>query len=79
MHGTYNAYKGTKGAKETIIVWYKAATATVKNNGDTKVRFKNFVSFADCRYKVNNIQTDNAKEIDVVTLIHDLTLIGWAF
>ena len=39
MHGTYDAYKGTKGAKETIIVWYKAATATVKNNGDTKVKF----------------------------------------
>ena len=39
------------------------------NNRDEEVVFKNYALFIDCISKINNLQIDNAKNIDVVMLI----------
>ena len=42
------------------------------NNINKKVVFKNLAPFTDCLSKVNNIQVDNAKDIDVVMPMYNL-------
>ena len=43
------------------------------NNGNKDVVFKNCVPFTDCISEINNTQIDNAKDIDVVMPIYNLT------
>ena len=42
------------------------------NNGDKEVVFKNFAPFTDCISEINNTQTDNAKDIDIVIPMYNL-------
>ena len=42
------------------------------NNGDKEEVFKNCAPFTDSISKINNTQIDNAKDIDVVMLMHNL-------
>ena len=42
------------------------------NNGDKEVVFKNFTPFTDCISEINNTQTDNAKDIDIVIPMYNL-------
>ena len=39
---------------------------------DKGVIFKNFAPFTDCISEINNIQTDNAKHVDVVMPMYNL-------
>ena len=43
------------------------------NNINKKVIFKNCTPFTDCISKINNTQVDNAKDIDIVMPIYNLT------
>ena len=36
--------------------------------------FKKFTPFTDCITKINNTQVDNAKDVDAVMVMHNLTL-----
>ena len=56
--------------KQTISI--KGQAENNSNNGNEKVVFKNCVSFTDCISEINNIWTDNTKEIDVVMAIYNL-------
>ena len=60
-----NAYILARGV---IKVIGKGATkAAIANDGNNKqVIFKNCASFTDCTSEINNIQSDNAKDLDVV-------------
>ena len=42
------------------------------NNANKKVKFKNFVPFTDCKSEINNIEIDNAKDIDIVMPMYTL-------
>ena len=37
-----------------------------------QVTFKSFTLFTDCMSEINNTQVDNAKDLDVVMLMHNL-------
>ena len=56
--------------KETITVAPQAGDNP--NNGDKEVVFKKWTPFTDCISEINNIQIDNAIDIDVVMPIHNL-------
>ena len=43
-----------------------------KDEIDKKVIFKNCAPFTHCIKEINNIQIDNAKDLDVVILMYDL-------
>ena len=60
-----NAYILARGI---IKVIGKGATkVAIANDGNNKqVIFKNCASFTDCTSEINNIQSDNAKDLDVV-------------
>ena len=77
--GTYNANSQIKFKTSTLkssLCDYSDAYVLVKrtitvpntaaaNNGDKKVILKNCAPFTDCISKINNVQVDNAKDIDV--------------
>ena len=42
------------------------------NNANKKGIFKNFVPFTDCKSEINNIEIDNAKDIDIVMPMYTL-------
>ena len=62
---------GYIAVKRTISV---PSTGTVAdpNNRNKEVVFRNCVLFTDCIIEINNMQIDNAKEIDVVMNIYNL-------
>ena len=43
------------------------------NNGDKEVAYKNCAPFTDCISEINNTQIDNAKDIDVLMPMYNLT------
>ena len=50
------------------------AAAGADNAANKRVIFKNCAPFTDCINKTNNIQIDNAKYIDVIMPMYNLTL-----
>ena len=50
-----------------------AAIPAATNNRNKKVIFKNCVPFTDCMNKINNIQVDNIKDINIVMPLYNLT------
>ena len=59
--------------KGTITVPNMAAAAAAANNANEKVIFKNCAPFTDCKSETNNVQVDNAKDVDVPIPIYSLT------
>ena len=57
-------------AKRTITV--AAQAGDNPNNANKKVVFTNCAPFTDCTSKINNIQLDNAKDIDGVMPMYNL-------
>ena len=62
---TYILVKGNISVNNTVVVGADA------NHTNKKVIFKNCVTLADCISKINNIQVDNAKDIDIVMPIYN--------
>ena len=58
--------------KGTITVANIVAATTAANNVNKKVIFKNYAPFPNCISRVNNMQVDDAHDIDVVMSIHNL-------
>ena len=58
--------------KRTITVQNTAVTDADANNSNKKVIFKNCASFINCISEVNNIQVDNAKDINIVMPMYNL-------
>ena len=59
--------------KGTISVNNTAAAGAAVNNINKKVIFKNCTPFTNCISKINNTQVDNAKGIDIVISMYNLT------
>ena len=53
-----------------------AALAEGRGNNDIQVVFKNCAPFTNCISEMNSTQIDNAKDIDVVMLMHNLIEYG---
>ena len=64
-----DAYIFVKG---TITVNNIAAQGAAANNTNKKVIFKNYAPFTNCISEINNIQIDNAKDIDIVMSMYNL-------
>ena len=64
-----DAYSLVKG---TITVNNIAAQGAAANNTNKKVIFKNCAPFTNCISEINNIQIDNAKDIDIVMPMYNL-------
>ena len=64
-----DAYSLVKG---TITVNNIAAQGAAANNTNKKVIFKNCAPFTNCISEINNIQIDNAKDIDIVMPVYNL-------
>ena len=58
--------------KGTISVNNTAAQGAAANNTNKKVIFKNCAPFTNCLSEINNIQIDNAKDIDIVMPMYNL-------
>ena len=58
--------------KGNISVNNTTAEGAAANNTIKKVIFKNCASFTNCISKINNIQIDNAKFIDIVMPMYNL-------
>ena len=58
--------------KGNITVNNTSAQGVAANNTNKKVIFKNCVSFTNCISEINNIQIDNAKDIDIVMRMYNL-------
>ena len=63
------AYSFVKG---TITVNNTAAQGAAANNTNKKVIFKIYAPFTNCISEINNIQIDNAKDIDIVMTMYNL-------
>ena len=57
--------------KGNISINNTAGAGADANNTNKKVIFKNCAPFTDCISKINNIQVDNAKDIDIVIPMYD--------
>ena len=64
-----DAYIHVKG---TITILNTAAVGEAANNDSKEVIFKSCTQFTDYRSEINNIQIDNAKDIDVVMPIYNV-------
>ena len=62
----YILVKGTTSANST------AAACASANNTNKKVIFKNCAPFTNCISEINNMQIDNAKDIDIVMPMYNL-------
>ena len=51
---------------EGTITVNNKGTAAARNNRNKKVIFKNCAPFSNCISEINNTQTDNAKDIDIL-------------
>ena len=58
--------------KGTISVNNTAAQGAAANNTNKKVIFKNCAPFTNCISEINNIQIDNAKDIDIVMPMYNV-------
>ena len=58
--------------KGTISVNNTAAQGAAANNTNKKVIFKNCAPFTNCINEINNMQIDNAKDIDIVMPMYNL-------
>ena len=58
--------------KGTISVNNTAAQGAAANNTNKKVIFKNCAPFTNCISEINNMQIDNAKDIDIVMPMYNL-------
>ena len=58
--------------KGNIIVPNTAATGAAINNTNREVILKNCTSITDCITEINNIQVDDAQNIDVVMPMYNL-------
>ena len=58
--------------KGTITVNSTAAQGAAANNTNKKVILKNCAPFTNCISEINNMQIDNAKDIDIVMPMHNL-------
>ena len=58
--------------KGNISVNNTAAEGAVTNNTNKKVIFKNCAPFTDCISIIDNIQDDDAKDIDIVMPMYNL-------
>ena len=58
--------------KGTITVNNTAAQGAAANNTDKKVISKNCAPFTNCISEINNMQIDNAKDIDIVMPMYNL-------
>ena len=58
--------------KGTISVNNTAADGAAANNTNKKVIFKNCAPFTNCISEINNMQIDNAKDIDIVMSMYNL-------
>ena len=58
--------------KGTISVNNTAAAGAAVNNTNKKVIFKNCAPFTNCISEINNMQIDNAKEIDIAMHMYNL-------
>ena len=58
--------------KGTISINNTAAQGAAANNIDKKVIFKNCAPFTNCISEINNMQIDNAKDIDIVMPMYNL-------
>ena len=66
----YNdAYILVKGEITVDDTW---ATGAAANNTNKKVIFKECAPFTNCISEINNTQTDNAKDIDIVMPMYNL-------
>ena len=65
-----DAYVLVKGS---ITINNTAAAPAAANNTGKKVIFKNCAPFTICISEINNTQVDNAKEIDIVMPMYNLT------
>ena len=59
--------------KGNILANNTAADGAAANNTNKKVIFKNCAPFTDCICKINITQLDNAKDIDILISMYDLT------
>ena len=59
-------------AKGTISVNNTAAQGAAANNTNKKVIFKNCAPFTNCISEINNMQIDNAKDIDIIMPMYNL-------
>ena len=59
--------------KGTITVNNTAAADAHANNANKKVIFNNCSPFTNCIIEINNTQVDNAKDIDIVMPMYNLT------
>ena len=64
-----DAYIFVKGS---ISVNNTAATGAAVNNTNKEVIFKNCAPFTNCISEINNMQIDNAKDIDIVLSMYNL-------
>ena len=62
----YILIKGTTTVNNTGAAYVNA------NNFNKKVIFKNFEPFTDCKSEINNVEIDNAKDIDTVMPMYNL-------
>ena len=58
--------------KGTISVNNTAAAGAAANNINQKVIFKNCAPFTNCISEINNMQIDNAKDVDIVMPMYNL-------
>ena len=58
--------------KGTISVNNTAVEGAAVNNANKKVIFKNCAPFTNCISEINNMQIDNAKDIDIVMPMYNL-------
>ena len=58
--------------KGTISINNTAAQGAAANSTDKKVIFKNCAPFTNCISEINNMQTDNAEDIDIVMPMYNL-------
>ena len=58
--------------KGTISVNNTAVQGAAANNTNKKVTFKNCAPFTNCISEINNIQIDNAKDIDIVMPLYNV-------
>ena len=59
--------------KRTVTVNNTAAADSDANNTNKKVTFKNYASYTNCIREINNTQVENAKDIDIVMPMYNLT------
>ena len=59
--------------KGTISVNNTAAAGADVNSNNKKLIFKNCAPFTNCISEINNTQIDNAKDIDIVMPMYNLT------